>query len=55
MILTCVIIAGLCLLSFIIGLIVVGAGSLIKNKNSTNETFTVDNPMHSKGGYIYFD
>jgi hypothetical protein len=55
MILTSVIIAGLCLLSFIIGLIAVATGSLFKNKNSTNDTFAVDNPMHSKGGYFYLD
>jgi hypothetical protein len=48
-------IVGLCLLSLIIGLIAVATGSLFKNKNSTNDTFTVDNPMHSKGGYFYLD
>jgi hypothetical protein len=55
MILTSVIIGGLCLLSLIIGLIAVATGSLFKNKNSTDDTFAVDNPMHSKGGYFYLD
>lgn len=48
-------IVGLCLLSLIIGLIAVGLGFFAKNKNSSNKTFVIDNPMHPKGGYFYLD
>lgn len=52
MILISVIMAGLCGLSLIIGLIGVATGSFFSKKN---QTFVVDNPMHSRGGYFYSD